>query len=246
MNMNLHRTFNEWTDFTGQRFSDRQWLLAKWEVFEGVVWPGEKIEVMLATITDRLGLSREHVLADLGCGGGWIAERLSSHVGQVVGLDFSWGMIKNARSLLPSGSLVQGAIGELPFRRYSFDRILCYFVFINVLDDRDVERFLLDMFRVLKPGGRILVGQLPDRAGSRDYDQAKASYFEYCRDHFQLGDSLRDKSRVAQKLFDLSRIQGFLQTHGIRHEVSPSFNPFYRDGEPRTVSWRFDLVLHKD
>jgi hypothetical protein len=33
---------------------------------------------------------------------------------------------------------------------------------------------------------------------------------------------------------------------GLRHEIRPSFNPFYRPGEPETVRWRFDLVIFKD
>ncbi|MBF0122288.1 MAG: class I SAM-dependent methyltransferase [Candidatus Omnitrophica bacterium] len=246
MTMQLKKIFEEWTGFTENKFSDRQWLLAKWEVSEGVVWPKAKIDVMIKTILQRLDLRFDHTLIDLGCGGGWILDLLSGRVQSAVGLDFSWGMIQNAAVLVPRNRLIQGAIGELPFKDGTFDRILCYFVLINVLDDTDVERFLVDMFRVLKPGGRLLVGQMPDRAGSKDYDSAKVEYFDYCRSHYQLGDCLRDQNRIPQKLFDVLRLRAFLDSQKIRYEICPSFNPFYRPGEPETVTWRFDLVLYKD
>jgi ubiquinone/menaquinone biosynthesis C-methylase UbiE len=246
MTMQLKKTFEEWTRFTEKKFSDRQWLLAKWEVSEGIVWPKEKIDVMIKTIAEGLGLSCDHSLADLGCGGGWIMDHLSRRVKSAVGLDFSWGMLQNAAALIPRERLVQGAIGKLPFRGQSFDRVLCYFVLINVCDDADVERFLLDMLRVLKPGGRLLAGQMPDMAASKDYDNAKAEYFEYCREHYQLGDCLRDQNRIAQKLFDVPKLRSFLGRQNIRYEIRPSFNPFYRAGAPETVTWRFDLVLYKD
>ena len=246
MTMQLKKTFEEWTSFTEKKFSDRQWLLAKWEVSEGIVWPREKIDVMIKTIADGLDLSCDHSLVDLGCGGGWIMDFLSRRVKSVVGLDFSWGMLQNAAALIPREKLVQGAIGKLPFQDHSFDRALCYFVLINILDDADIECFLLDMFRVLKSEGRLLLGQMPDREGSKDYDIAKAEYFEYCRTHYQLGDCLRDKNRIAQKLFDVPRLRAFLDRQKIRYEIRPSFNPFYRLGAPETVTWRFDLILYKD
>lgn len=246
MSMHLKDTFEAWTGFAQKKFSDRQWLLAKWEVSDGIVWPRQKIDVMVRTITDGLDLGPGHSLVDLGCGGGWILDLLSRRSGSVTGLDFSWGMLQNALALLPRERLVQGAIGRLPFRQDAFDRALCYFVLINILDDRDVERFLLDMLRVVKPGGRLLAGQMPDKAGSRDYDAAKAEYLEYCREQYQLGDCLRDKNRIDQKLFDVPRLKEFLHRHKIRHEIRPSFNPFYRPGTDETVTWRFDLVLFKD
>jgi len=244
--MKLKGQFEDWAEFTGGKFSDRQWLLAKWEVSDGIVWPTEKVAVMMRTIQDGLDLNRSHSLADLGCGGGWILAKLSPQVRTAVGLDFSWNMLQNAFGFIPRERLVQGAIGSLPFRSETFDRALCYFVLINMLDDDDVEQSILDMLRIVKKGGRLLVGQLPDKAGSPDYDRAKTEYFDYCRKHYESGTSLRDKNRVAQKLFDIPVLKAFLSRAGVRYEIRPSFNPFYRPGAPQTVSWRFDLVVFKD
>jgi ubiquinone/menaquinone biosynthesis C-methylase UbiE len=244
--MELKTQFEEWAQFSGGKFTRRQWLLAKWEVADGIVWPEEKITVMMRTITDALGLEPSHDLADLGCGGGWILQRLMPLAKTCVGLDFSRNMLENAFGIVPREKLVQGAIGQLPFKAEAFDRILCYFVLINMLDDKKVEHSIEDMFRIVKKGGRVVVGQLPDRAGSADYDRAKAEYFEFCCSRDGLGENFRDKNRMPQKLFDVPTLKAFLNRQGWRHEFRPSFNPFWRPGAPETVNWRFDLIVHKD
>ena len=243
--MELRTLFEDWAQFTGKRFSDRQWLLAKWEVVDGVVWSREKIEVMMKTVIRYLDLKPEHSLADLGCGGGWILDMLAAKTSYSLGVDFSWNMLSNAGSLIPPKRLVQGEIGRLPLKEGAFDRVLCYFVLINMMDDNAVERSLLDMFRVVKKGGRVVVGQMPDRAGSPDYDLAKGEYFDYCAEVFPVGVNHRDILRAPQKLFDKGKLEAFLKKEGVPYRIEPSFNPFYRPGAPETVKWRFDLVLEK-
>lgn len=243
--MELRSAFNEWGKFTGGRFVDRQWLLAKWEVCEGVVWPPEKIDGMLGLISKRMDLDLNHFMVDLGCGGGWMLKALAPDTGYAVGLDFSLQMIGNAVKVEAGDALVQGEIGRLPFKTASVDRALCYFVLINMMDDEVVERSILDMFRLLKPGGKLLIGQLPDKALSADYDRAKAGYLDYCRSTYALGEDFRDINRMPQKLFDVPRLVAFLNGQKIVFNKLPSFNPFFRPGEPLTVEWRFDLLLEK-
>ena len=243
--MELRSAFNEWGQFTGGRFADRQWLLAKWEVCEGVIWSREKVDIMLGLISGRLEAGLNDHFIDLGCGGGWMLKGLTPDTGYAVGLDFSAEMIDNARMVDAGDALVQGEIGRLPFKTGSFDRALCYFVLINMMDDQSVERSILDMLRLLKPGGRLLIGQLPDKARSSDYDEAKSAYLDYCRQAFDLGADFRDVNRMPQKLFDVPALTAFLEKNKITFSKLPSFNPFYRPGESPTVEWRFDLLLEK-
>lgn len=243
--MEMRAAFNEWGRFTGGRFADRQWLLAKWEVCEGVIWPREKIDLMLGLIAERLAVGLNDRFIDLGCGGGWMLKGLTPDTGYAVGLDFSIQMIDNAVSIDAGDALLQGEIGRLPFKAGSFDRALCYFVLINMMEDAAVERAILDMFRLLKPGGKLLIGQLPDKACSSDYDAAKAAYVDYCRLTYRLGEDFRDVNRMPQKLFDVPALMAFLDRNGITASKRPSFNPFFRPGESPTVDWRFDLLLEK-
>ncbi len=245
MSVDLRKLFDSWGQTADSGYVDQQWLLSKWEVWEGIVWPPEKINVMVQSIADGLELKTSDTLADLGCGGGWILKQLQPRVKSIVGLDFSQSMLSKAVEFSPQQRFVCGEIGRLPFKDQSLDCALSYFVFLNFLDDDFVERALLDVLRVLKKGGQALIGQLPDKSRSLDYDRAKADYLAYCQKNFKLGKSHRAICQAPQKLFDTDLLKRFLDGQKIAYEFKKSFNPFFRPGVDPWVDWRFDLVLSK-
>lgn len=245
MSLDLKKLFESWGQTAKTDYVDRQWLLSKWEVSEGIVWPTEKINIMTQSIVDGLELKKSDTLADLGCGGGWILKTLKPSVKNIIGLDFSVAMLANALKFCPSESFVCGQIGQLPFKDESLDCALSYFVFLNFLDDDFVEQAIVDIMRSLKKGGRALIGQLPDKTRSSDYDSAKAEYLLYCEKSFNLGKSHREICRAPQKLFDTDKLKRFLDHAKINYSFRKSFNPFYRLGTEPLVDWRFDLVLRK-
>ncbi len=241
----LKKLFDDWGAQAKDSYGRKQWLLSKWDNLDGVEWPEQKIAVMVGTLVEGLELKRQHLLADLGCGGGWILARLQPFAGKTLGLDFSLPMIDAAKTIAPQASLICGGIGQLPFAGESIDRALSYFVFLNFMDDCFVRDGLKDIYRVLKPGGRALIGQLPDKTMSARYDEAKAGYLRYCEQHFSITKSNRETCQAPQKLFDRGQLDDFLTREQVPHHFRESFNPFYRDGEPETVTWRFDLILEK-
>ncbi len=102
----------------------------------------------------------EYVL-DVACGTGIIARNMASYVGpqgKVVGLDSSPEMLATARSLSsPSGTTIQwieGYAQHLPFATATFDIAVCQggLQFIS-----DQQAALQEMYRVLKPGGRMVL-----------------------------------------------------------------------------------------
>ena len=119
-----------------------------------------------------------------------------------------------------------------------------YFVFINLTQERYIQDSLLQINRILKQGGRAVIGQLPDRRGSKDYDKAKEDYLNYCQKKFDIKKEIRPY-RPPIKLFDKASLMEWLRKKNIPVRAVDSFNPFYRPGGPKTVSWRFDLVLEK-
>ena len=96
-----------------------------------------------------------HVL-DVGCGTGLLASRLRRELdaAAVVGCDFSHGMLVHARAHGANVSWVQGDAQRLPFRDASADAIVSTEAFHWFPDQR---RALAEFFRVLAPGGRLLV-----------------------------------------------------------------------------------------
>lgn len=243
--MELKNIFDAWAKSTEKKYSDKQWLLSKWEVIEGIEWPSEKISVMLESICDGLLLRETDALADLGCGGGWIGGLLKPFVRRVHGLDLSFDMLDNARQTIGTGSLICGSLDALPIRQQMFDKVLSYYVFMNFMEDSLVESCIFEIMRVLKKGGIALIGQLPDRERSFEYDRQKQAYLDYCEKKFSIGSSNRDLYTPPIKLFDREKICAFLNRNHFLYEVRDSFNPFYRPGEPLLIDWRFDLILKK-
>lgn len=119
--------------------------------------PGRAI---LEEFLGRLGDS-PHVL-DAGCGQGRPVLRALADVGTATGLDFSRGQLQLAGEHAPRASLVQGDLTALPFGDGVFDAVTAYHSLIHVpLAD---HRAVVEAFaRVLRPGGRVLLTEGPER-----------------------------------------------------------------------------------
>jgi demethylmenaquinone methyltransferase/2-methoxy-6-polyprenyl-1,4-benzoquinol methylase len=94
---------------------------------------------------------------DLATGTGDIARLLATAVGptgQVTGLDFSEGMLTQAKALGNDAGItwLQGDMMNLPFADASMDVVTVGFGLRNVAD---VDKALAEISRVLKPGGRF-------------------------------------------------------------------------------------------
>jgi ubiquinone/menaquinone biosynthesis C-methylase UbiE len=100
--------------------------------------------------------TRPRRVLDVGCGTGLLAARLHRELdgAVLVGCDFSHGMLVHARGHDAAVSWVQGDAQRLPFRDASADAIVSTEAFHWFPDQR---RALAEFFRVLVPGGRLLV-----------------------------------------------------------------------------------------
>lgn len=240
--MSLKHIFDGWAKEIDGKYKDQQWLLSKWDTLEGVHWQDDKIELLSGHIRTYLGMYRSEYFLDVGCGGGWILDKFGDGPSVSVGCDISLEMLKNVSGNFP---IVNADVCFMPFKDESFDHILCYFVFINFMDMFLVEEAIAQMVRVLKPGGKILIGQLPDREKSAIYDQEKKRYLEYCQQHFSVVSDTRDVCSIPIQLFDRISFEQIATRLGCKASIIAAFNPFYRSGESEHVSWRFDVVIEK-
>ena len=99
-----------------------------------------------------LRLPADGQLLDVGGGTGRVAQMLSAHVGQIIVLDESLGMLRQARRKgLPA---MCARSEQLPFPDGSVPRILMVDAFHHLGDQ---DHAVAELMRVLVPGGRMVI-----------------------------------------------------------------------------------------
>ncbi|MFL6530933.1 MAG: class I SAM-dependent methyltransferase [Chthoniobacterales bacterium] len=96
-------------------------------------------------------------LLDAGCGSGGMLARIREHFPQssLTALDFSERALEVTAARNTGAQLVHGRVDALPFDVAQFDFVLSLDVLtVRGVDDRAAMR---EFYRVLKPGGRLLV-----------------------------------------------------------------------------------------
>jgi ubiquinone/menaquinone biosynthesis C-methylase UbiE len=129
---------------------------------------GEKMERHHLDITEktirRMALRPGERVLDLGCGSGWATRLLAGLVadgpegfGQVVGVDVSDEMIRQARALSKDFEnilYVWGSAQQIPWEENFFDKMLSVESFYYYADQ---DRSLAELFRVMAPHGRMFI-----------------------------------------------------------------------------------------
>jgi len=112
-------------------------------------------------ITDEVGKAlagrvaeRGQTVLDLCCGQGNLTAMMSSTGAAVSGLDFSPTMLAIAAQTASDASLHEGDATAMPFADESFDAVVCNFGMMHIPDQ---PKALLEVSRVLRPGGQFLM-----------------------------------------------------------------------------------------
>ncbi len=114
---------------------------------------------------------------EIGFGAGKAIQLLAEKTthGFVHGIDLSATMVKRARErnaqAVRAGrvTLQQGEAAQLPFEGHYFDKVISINTFYWWAEDPHI--ILTEMFRVRKPGGKLLVTFANGKIGERDYYQ---------------------------------------------------------------------------
>jgi len=123
----------------------------------------------------RAGLRSGMQVLDVATGTGLVARAAMAVLDEpraVIGIDPSGGMLRQARRRL-SAPLVQGLVEELPFADDRFDVLSIGYALRHVADLEVASR---ECYRVLKPGGRLLILEM-SRAPSAASRWAMRIYF---------------------------------------------------------------------
>lgn len=126
------------------------------EVYESFFVPA-LFSQFAGIVNEAAGVGPGDTVLDVACGTGVAAREALRRVGDrgsVVGFDRNPGMLAVARRKRPEASWQEGMAERLPFADGSFDAVLCQF---GLMFFEDRKAALAEMWRVLRPGGRLVV-----------------------------------------------------------------------------------------
>jgi len=112
---------------------------------------------MLEWLTEKVANSGGGRICDMGCGPGQVAGYLRRLGADACGIDLSAAMVENAGRLYPDVSFQQGdmlALTGVPDGSYG--GIAAFYSIVHI-GREDVVRGLMEMRRVLRPGGVLLL-----------------------------------------------------------------------------------------
>jgi ubiquinone/menaquinone biosynthesis C-methylase UbiE len=141
-------------------------------LYDGQPYRAKSVDPELLAFIGERGVADGLSILDIGCGTGnqLIADRRLLPDARLVGADRSLGMLRQAQPKARDISWVQADAAMLPFQAESFEFLTCQHVFHHVRDKRGM---LHEAFRVLRPGGRLVVHSLCPQ------ESADWLYYEY-------------------------------------------------------------------
>lgn len=110
----------------------------------------------LPLLIDWLKPTSNMIALDIATGGGHVAKHLSKHVAEVIASDITKEMLNNTAKHLNSYENISYKVAdaeELPFNDNTFDIVTCR---IAAHHFPSSEKFIAEVYRVLKPGGQFL------------------------------------------------------------------------------------------
>lgn len=151
--------------------------------------PGQKdvvTQVEAGLIASVLGRRPAGMILDIGCGRGRIYRELHPRPEQYVGVDLDRDLLGMSRRLAGGDRehLVQGTALRLPFRSDLFGTALLIRAYHRILDP---TRALAEVWRVLRPGGSLILQVTPKGSTSVRWQQ--------CWQSMDGGPSTRDAVR---------------------------------------------------
>jgi len=126
------------------------------EIYDFLVFNNVKDNYETGAIVNETKPSEHSRILDIGCGTGHHVAKLTSSDFNVLGLDISPAMIKQAKTNYPKSNFEVGdAMNGSNFSPNAFTHIICMYFTIYYFKDKD--RFFENCYNWLMPGGYVVV-----------------------------------------------------------------------------------------
>tara|TARA_A100001388_G_C28752314_1_gene492885 strand:- start:35 stop:787 length:753 start_codon:yes stop_codon:yes gene_type:complete len=125
-------------------------------------------KIIVEDIDSKLELKKNDLLLDVGCGTGVITLPISKKVNKIFALDGGFNVIEQLKKNIINNKISNINTINIPFDKNNFednffDKVLMYAV-IHYLDgDKYVKNCIEELIRICKPGGKILIAEIPEK-----------------------------------------------------------------------------------
>jgi SAM-dependent methyltransferase len=116
------------------------------------------MEEVASQIIRLLDIKKEDKVLEVGCGAGALAQYLDC---AYVGIDYSPTLVQKHIEILKN-SVLTGEAADLPFKDKSFDKVICYGVYLYFDNKEYAAKATEELLRVARKG--VLIGEIPMRS----------------------------------------------------------------------------------
>jgi acetyltransferase-like isoleucine patch superfamily enzyme len=160
------------------RFPAGQWDFRKVERCSSSLTPDE----YWPYINKRPGfasacIKSDDMVLDVGCGDGYITDKLSGRCGKITGIDYSEEAVNEAAKQFPGTEYLHMSSTNLKFAADTFDKVVCF----EILEHQTLmqaRRTVQEIYRVLKPQGMV-IGSTPLRTTPESKPGTYSHIYEY-------------------------------------------------------------------
>jgi ubiquinone/menaquinone biosynthesis C-methylase UbiE len=192
------------------------------------------IQDTAAYIVEKLAIESHEVVLDVCCGNGLLTEKMGAICHKILGVDQAENLIQYAVDLttLPNVKFILSKAENITqhIEKESIDKI--YLAYSFQYFDKKQQGLLVvqEMLKVLKPGGKILISDIPDAAKESSF------YNTLLKKFFRITSLLRNKNSMG-KFWHKKELIDITQKLGVKGTVlnQPEHLPY--------AWYRFDFLI---
>lgn len=168
-----------WKEFWNNKATESMPMNSVGRVVQGKEMSELTLHKIAELVASQLHLQAQDKLLDVCCGNGELTILLKKFGNQITAIDFSPILIQQAQSKFGTQINWHCADASSFDLNEQFDCILLYFSFQYFESNKQALAVLKNLSKHLKPGGRILIGDIPDAAKKGIYYKGFAAKLKH-------------------------------------------------------------------